>query len=173
MLKKITSSPVLLSLLLIIMGIVLVVWPSPVLSAVIALAGIGLILGGVIAVIGWFRNREASFVGYSRFGSGLLAIVAGIIITANPLKVASFFPVMIGIVILVTGIINMVQSFDLKKLGYQRWLIPFILALITIACGIAFITQPISALEIPVIAAGIMLIYDGLVSLWVSTRKWN
>ena len=63
MLKKITSSPVLLSLLLIIMGIVLVVWPSPVLSAVIALAGIGLILGGVIAVIGWFRNREASFVG--------------------------------------------------------------------------------------------------------------
>jgi uncharacterized membrane protein HdeD (DUF308 family) len=101
----------------------------------------------------------------------LLGIVAGIIITANPIKVASFFPVMIGVVILITGIINLVQSLDLRKMGYQRWGIPFILALVTILCGIAFITQPITALEIPVIAAGVMLIYDGLVSLWVCTRK--
>ena len=171
MLKRITSSPVLLSLLLIIMGIVLVVWPSPVISAVITLVGVGLMVGGVIAVIGWLRNRDTTVASYSRFGSGLLGIVAGIIITANPIKVASFFPVMIGVVILITGIINLVQSLDLRKMGYQRWVVPFILALVTILCGIAFITQPITALEIPVIAAGVMLIYDGLVSLWVCTRK--
>ena len=152
MLKKITSSPVLLSLLLIIMGIVLVVWPSPVISAVITLVGVGLMVGGVIAVIGWLRNRDTTVASYSRFGSGLLGIVA-------------------GVVILITGIINLVQSLDLRKMGYQRWGIPFILALVTILCGIAFITQPITALEIPVIAAGVMLIYDGLVSLWVCTRK--
>lgn len=171
MLKKITSSPTLLALLMIVFGLILVLWPSPVLSVVISLFGIGLIAGGVIIVSGWYRNRETSTpTGYSRVGLGLVAIVAGIIIFANPLKVASFFPIIIGIVILVTGLINLLKSLDQRKMGYSRWIISFLLALVTIICGLIFITQPISTLEIPVIAAGIIMIYNGAVSLWISSR---
>lgn len=170
MFNKITNSPALLSLLMIVFGIILVVWPSPVLSAVISLLGVGLIVGGVIAAVGWYKTRESTVLSYSRLGSGLIAIVAGAIILFHPLEVASFFPIAIGIVILVTGLINMVQALDLRKAGYPRWLVSFILSIVTIACGIVFVTQPISALEIPVIAAGIILIYDGVSSLWISTR---
>ena len=170
MLRRISTSQVLLAILMIVMGVILIVWPSPVLSVVISMLAVALILGGAISVIGWFRSGERNVVSYSRLGSGLIAVIAGILIFSQPLQVASLFPILIGMIILVTGIINVFQTLELKRAGYPRWLALLILAFITIICGIVFITQPISALEIPVIAAGIILVYDGVASLWIATR---
>ena len=171
MLRKLTESPVLLSILMIVFGIILVVWPNPVLSIALQLLGIALMIGGAISVIDWFRHRTNRWIDYTHLGGGLVAIVGGIVVLSNPLGIASIFPTLIGIIILVSGIINMVKALDLKKMGYRRWNISFVFALITVVVGLIFISQPMTALAIPLIAAGIMLIYDGAVSLWIATRR--
>ena len=171
MLKKIGNSPVLLSVLMIVLGIALVVWRNPVVEVVLTAVGIVLLIGSIISIIGWYRNRYTGWDGYTSLGGGILGVVAGIVVLSNPTGIASLFPVVMGFIILLTGIVNTGKALDLKKIGYPRWSTMFLLAVVTIIIGMIFITNPLSVLSAPILMAGLGLIYDGITSLMIVTRK--
>ena len=171
MLKRISESPVLLSIITIILGLVLIVWPNPVLELVIKVIGVCLLVSGVISVIGWWRHRDAGFNLYGRLALGIVSIIAGIVVLADPVGVASLFPVLMGIGILVNGLINGAKALDLKSLGYPRWPALAVMAVITIVVGLIFILRPDVVLTYQVVLAGLALIYDGITSLWIMTRS--
>lgn len=171
MFRKFGSSPVMVSLLMVLVGIVLIVWPKPVLSLVIQLLGAGLLLGGVISAIGWYRNRSSEWSSYTRLAGSIVSMLLGAIVLANPAGVASIFPTFVGVIVLVNGIVNAFKAMELKKAGYCQWGVSLLFAALTILVGFVFISQPMTALSIPVMLAGVMMVYNGLTTMWIVTRR--
>ena len=167
---RFSESPVLLSFLMILLGLVLILWPNPVLSLIITVLGIGLLAGGAIAVIGWFRHREEGFRLSGLLGGGIAALILGALAVSRPTGVASLFPVLMGVAIVVNGVINGARALELKSLGYGRWPVLLLMAVITIIAGTVFILQPEAVLASQIVLAGFVLVYNGLTSLWIMTR---
>src|SRR3954471_17416828 len=91
----------------IILGLVLLIWPEQTLLVFASLLGIGLILIGIARLAGAAASRDAA--GKSRVWravTGLIYIIAGIVVLANLHGTLRFLVWAVGTVWAVTGLIE-------------------------------------------------------------------
>ena len=67
----------LLSVLMIIVGLVLVLWPGGVMTTALAVVGIALLIGGIVCVVSWYRGRDQD-VSFLTLAQGILMAIGGI-----------------------------------------------------------------------------------------------
>lgn len=94
-------------------------------------------------------------------------------ILLKPESIMKAVPVIVGIIIVIHGINNAVQSVDLKKLGYGNWWIACLLGLATIVLGAVLIFKPFGVINTVTRVIGGFLIYDGLSDLWILSRLFK
>ena len=158
-----------LSILMIVIGIVLVLWPGHVMTTALKIIGVALLVGGVIAIVSWYRGRMRD-VSFLTLAEGLLLALCGIFVLAAPKLLISIVPVAVGIVVLLNGIINLAQALDQRREGYGRWSVSLALAVLTIVLGLLVVFNPFSTMEMLVMAIGIVIIYNGVSNLWIESR---
>ena len=159
----------LLSILMIVIGLILVLWPGHVMTTAVTILGIALLAGGVISILSWYRGRMKG-ASYATLAEGILLAVAGVVVLGSPRFLISIFPVFVGIVILINGIINLAQALDQKREGYARWTVSLALAVLTIVLGLLITFNPFSTMEMLVMAIGFVIIYNGVSNLWIESR---
>jgi uncharacterized membrane protein HdeD (DUF308 family) len=120
---------------------------SYLIACILIAAGITLIVsyGGSVFLTGFLST-------------GILAIILGIIIFIYPNSLAIIIPIVVGIWMITSSVVNMQMALSLRKAGYSNWLLAVILAIITIACGILIIINPNSGATALTEFFGIMLI---------------
>ena len=160
---------VLLSVLMIVIGLVLILWPGHVMTTTLRVLGIALLIGGVICAVSWYRGRMKG-VGFLTLAEGILLAVVGIVLLSAPKVLVSIVPVAVGIVVAVNGVINLAQALDLKREGYDRWPGSLALAVLTIVLGLLVVFNPFSTMEMLVMALGIVILYNGVSNLWIESR---
>lgn len=160
----------LFSLLMVVVGAVLFIWPGHTLELATKLVGFGLLAAGVIAGVQWYRDRHVVGSGYVNLAAGILMVALGIVVLSAPGLIVSILPVCVGVLTLVNGVVNLAQALDLKRAGYARWTVSFIMAVLTIVLGALIALNPFSTMEVLVMAIGIILIYNGLTNLWIGSR---
>ncbi len=151
------------SLLSIVLGIILLFFPSITIQVVCYLLGGLAILYGIGRVIRYARQGEAYpelFRGDLMIGLFLIAI--GLFIVFRIEFVAGFIPVIFGIALLASGIGGVQRSMDAKRAGYERWVALLLLAALTIALGLVLVLNPFASAQVAVAVIGASLIYDGL-----------
>ena len=163
------SNSIWLSILMIVIGLVLVLWPGHVMTTAMTVLGIALLAGGAISIASWYRGRTRG-ASYLTLAEGILMAIAGIVVLASPKFLISIFPVFVGIVILINGVINLAQALDQKKSGYARWPVSLALAILTVVLGLLIVFNPFSTMEVLVMAIGIVIIYNGASNLWIASR---
>ena len=159
----------LLSILMIVIGLVLVIWPGHVMTTALAILGVALLVGGVISIVSWYRGRGHD-AGFLTLAEGLLMAVAGIVVLSAPKFLISIVPVAVGIVVLINGVVNLAQALDQRREGYSRWTLSLALAVLTIILGLLVILNPFSTMEMLVMAIGVVIIYNGASNLWIESR---
>ena len=75
--------------------------------------------------------------------------------------------------IVVSGLINLGETFILSRSKYKKWWISLIIAVITIACGIFVINRALGLASLITRIAGGVLIFDGASHLWVTSRVYK
>lgn len=170
MLKKIKSNTVLSSGLCAALGVVLVLWPGLSIQLVCKAVGVVLIVCGLLRLISFFIEHDGSMYTQSNLVLGIIFAVVGIWIVANPGRVLSLIPIIVGILIVIHGISNLQQAITLCKSKYSRWWLALLLAVLTLGLGCLLIFKPFAAIDTVVMLIGLFLIYDGVSNIWIVSR---
>lgn len=99
--------------------------------------------------------------------AGILGIVAGIIVLAEPNIALSTLAVITGVFLLVDGIIETVWSVSWSLLGdgEQEWFLAILLAIATAIVGILLIRHPTHAVVAIALLLGFWLMINGMIRL--------
>jgi uncharacterized membrane protein HdeD (DUF308 family) len=147
----------------IILGVVLLVWPRETLLVFAALLGIGLILIGIARLVSAATGRGAAARSpVWRAASGLLYIVAGVVVLANLHGTLRFLVWAIGIIWVVSGLSEVMAGLGRPR-GEKSAAI--VIGLLNLAFGIILLVWPGATLVLLIWIAGIWLIALGLLQI--------
>ena len=152
MAKK-TNSELFSSVLYIIIGVLLAVFPSSALGWAMTIAGVVFVVSGVLDLIK--GNTKG----------GVISLIIGIAILVLGWTVASIVLLVLGILIAVKGVIALLDALKKSNKGIADLLFP----ILTIVVGLMLAFG--NALEIMVIIVGILLAVDGVVGLVAALKK--
>src|SRR5574344_1891929 len=137
-----------------IIGIMLIAYPDISIKVISYLVAASLLAAGITLIVSYSN----SYFLVNFLPAGILSILLGIIILIYPNSLAMVIPIVIGIWMITSAVINMQVSLSLKKVGYQNWIFPVIMAVITILCGLLIIVNPSTGAIALTEFSGIMLI---------------
>ena len=167
MLRKIKADVILSAILCIILGIVLFVYTAQATNLICTILALFLIVMGAGHIVTYLLNKNKNTV---RLICGIIVLVIGVWILANPAVVISLIPAIIGVILLLHGIEGIRLAVDTKQANDTAWISGLILSVITIIFGLVLIVRAFEAAQIAFKVVGIALIYDGVSKLFIVSR---
>ncbi len=165
--RRIKGSWLVTSLMCILIGLVFVIWPEMVANAAnYILGGIILIVGIIYLAMSFWSKQRNFLTGFGIIFSVVL-IVIGVFMLLKPEFVLSLFPMIVGGIIIIHGIIDLKRSIELASLKYKLWWIALIIAVATIGLGVLLVFNPFSAVTLAFRIIGVILIVDGVSDFWI------
>lgn len=161
---------VLLSVLMVVIGLILVIWPGTALRLAAQVLGVALLVAAVIFGISWYQDRHLAQRNDANLALAIVGGLLGIVVLIAPKAVISIIPWIVGLVILLNGVINLAQALDQRKAGDPRWIIALVLAVLTLILGLIILSNPFRALTAPVVVVGLVFLYNGVSNLWIESR---
>lgn len=168
--EKFSRNNTLLSILMLILGLLLFLWPGKTLELAATILGIALLAGAAVSFFSWYRDRHVVGAGYATLAIALVCLLAGIVVLAAPRGIVSLLPKLIGIAVLLNGILNLAQAAEMRNMGGIRWSSPLVMAVLTIAAGLFLILFSFSAMKAAVMVIGGIFIYNGASNLFIESR---
>jgi uncharacterized membrane protein HdeD (DUF308 family) len=167
--QKFSKNNVLLSIVMIILGLLLIIWPGKTLEVAAKILGIALLVGGVISCFSWYRDRHVYGGDYTTLAIGILCLVAGLVVFIAPHGVITLLPKIIGVGIAVNGVLNLAQAMEMRKMGSANWIGPVIMAALTVVAGLFLVFFSFSAMKAAVMVIGGVIIYNGVSNLLIES----
>lgn len=162
--KRAKTSGIILSAAIIILGILLMVFPTGSIEFVTTVIGIGMLVWGIGKLVGFFISRDVIAVRFDLAG-GLLLTLLGIFVMMNPAGLAGFVLSMTGIAILVDSIFKIQSALSAKRAGLPRWQAVLVPAIIACIGGVLIVFNPFGAARLLVRVIGISVIVSGITNL--------
>lgn len=166
-LKRAKMDVMVSAVMCIVFGIVLILWPDQIVNLACQTVGIILAVLGGIQIASYFINKSGNNL-YMILGLALFFI--GIWITMRPGSIQSLIFIIIGAAIFVHGIHDIKLAFETKKGGYTSWWWLFLMGIISTVFGVLCIVDCFGIISMAMTFVGIILIYDGISSLWIVSR---
>ncbi len=167
-LKSRKLSFLLASVLYIILGLVLLIWPGTAATVICYAFGTVLAVYGLVSIIAFFISRTGGFA--LELFLGIVAAAVGVFFLLQPRVVASFLPVAVGLFVIIDGLLNLKRALELRRLEYGRWYVTLLLSLLSVVLGLVVVFQPFLAAEALVMLIGAVFIYEGLSDLWAIVK---
>jgi len=149
------------AVIMVILGIVLVIWPHILGVMLCYLLGGALIVMGIFQLISFLRGERLGFYNKFVMMMGIVLVLLGIWICAQPRIVLSIIPVVVGIIVLIHGLMDIQYTLDIKKAGSEKWWIALIAAALTLIVGLLLVLNPFTVYEITMVLVGVAMLYDG------------
>ena len=123
--------------------------------------GVYIILHGIALIVLDFMSHNM-YVPFYGIMTGILSIIAGIIMLAMPNVLTTVFAIALGIWIILSSINVISISISVRK-GVPNWYRWLILGIIDLICGIIILFNPFaSSISIVVLAGIIMMIHSAI-----------
>lgn len=168
--KKMKANDLISSLIFVVIGLVLLIWPGTSTQVVCMVLGGVLLAYGVIQIVMYLFAKEKTLYHQGMLVLGIILSVIGAWILLKPEMIIAAVPVIMGIIIVMHGVHNIVQGLQLKGMDYEKWWIAFALGIVTVALGSILIYNPFSVVNTVVRVIGAFLIYDGISRIWIVSR---
>lgn len=176
-LKEMKRNAVITSVMYIIVGLILTFFPASTARTIgYAFATVILIVG--LSFLYRFIIKEAAytFVG-NELVIGTVLVLASIFVYARVDSVVSFIPVLLGIVVLVSGITKLQNAIGLQKMRYQGSTAVLAFAVLNIFFGIVLVFNPFSAVTTLIMLIGLGLVFSGVTDLittfWIAKNLYK
>ncbi|MBQ7378498.1 MAG: DUF308 domain-containing protein [Clostridia bacterium] len=143
------------SILYIVIGILLIVFPGEALNIAMTIAGIVFLVSGILELI------------KKNWAGGIISLVIGVAILVIGWLLTDIVMLVLGIFIAIKGIIALVQALGQKKKKVLAILFP----ILTIVVGLLLAFAWGSIMNIVMIVGGILLIVSGVLGLVGALKK--
>ncbi len=163
--KQFSKSYILVSALYVVLGAVLLAWPST--SVKMICYGLGfvmVVLGITYGIIYFTKDNLAGFLQMDLV-IGIICLAFGVFILLNPTFLSTVLPFAMGIILLLGAVVKVQSSFNMKRLKFAKWYVVLICALVIIGLGIVLLCNPFKEERHMILYIGICLIIDGLTNL--------
>ena len=149
-----------------ILGLMLIIGKKVIKDALYIVMAVGLIIAAVSGILGWWKEKSRSKDAIISLLGSLALLGIGLWIITNPTAFDTFLNVIIGLVLMITGVIWLVRGWKANKdiIMIVMGAIALILGLI-IACSNA-------ATSWVIVAEGIGLIYTAITG-FIGEKKFS
>lgn len=169
-LKRIKTNAIISSILYVLLGLALLLRPELSTTVLCTALGVVLILRGLSDILDFVFHRDGSLYYSLHLVGGIVLAAVGVWLVTRPTLIAVVIPRIIGVLILFHGLKDLGDALTLRKNKSPRALAAMILGLVTIALGALLVVNPFSAFATVVRIIGIVLIYDGVSDLWITSE---
>ena len=164
--EKLKKNWICSAILCILAGLVMLLWPGPVLEGLCYVMGGVAIASGVIRMVRYFKQEHSRPVIFqSDLIVGQFSLGLGIFMVSKPQTVMGLVPTLFAIVMIGFGIANILCSVDAKKAGFTRWGLLLALAIVSMLLGYVILLGPFATMAVTVSVIGACLIYEGVTEL--------
>ena len=148
-------------ILYIVVGLILILFPSITFRVISYLVAIVLILTGVIAIANYFTKAAENEFQKGGLALGLIAIAVACFLFVKPDTISALLPTVLSFGIILSGLLKLESAIALHKIKYKNWLAVLIASLVCIAYGIVLLLVP----DTLIIMLGIGIAFGGLTDL--------
>ncbi len=166
--KKLKPTAAFYGLICVIIGIIDLVNPEKMLNIIACALGISAIICGLVFIIVYVARDVKYNLNNNDFLSGLIAVVVGIVILIKWQQFMELVPIVLGVLIIVSGCIKLQDAIDLKKLDHPAFLMMLIVAIVFIIFGSILVANPFKSEIILMRIIGVSLIIAGMTDLFTS-----
>jgi uncharacterized membrane protein HdeD (DUF308 family) len=164
-----------LGLVAVVVGVLVVAWPSATVRVVAVLFGINLLVDGVMRVLQAVMTDDGGAGGRVLYGFlGVVSIALGVLCLRNILQTVEVLVLIAGLAWLVAGVIELVAG--LSSGPPRRWNADTVLALgsgaVAVVAGTVLLLYPKVSLAALVVLLGGSLVLYGAVSV-VGALRWR
>lgn len=163
--RAILGNFVIASIAYIVLGVFMVIKSQAVANGINDVFGVIMLIYGVINIIVFFINKDADENLFLELATGVIAIGLGVfsLVAQGLMQQILFYA--IGGVLLIDALVNIKRAVNLRYLGFPRWNIFLIAAIIGVLLGILCIVFYTVIPQSVVVFFGVSLIYEGVSSL--------
>ena len=131
--------------------------------------GAVLAAGGIVAAFLFWKDHEAMSRTLLLVMAAVM-LICGIVIILHPDELVKLIPTIMGVLAVMSGLINIGETFLLNRKKYGKWWISLIVAALKIAAGVFVIRNAFSLVSIITRLAGGVMVFSGCSDLWVLSR---
>lgn len=161
---EITNSIIIVSCLLVVLGCVLIVYPTMSLRTLGIMSAIYLLAHGITLILLEVRLSKI-FVPFENLISGVLSIVLSIVLLSRPEAASLLLTIVLGVWIIVSSINNIKVAIFFKKIKEFPSDLMILLGVLDIILGLFVIFNPFEAVISLTLYIGIMLIIHSIFNI--------
>lgn len=120
-LKQYKTWAIILSVLMMVLGIVMMIWPNVSAMAVCCLMGAICIATGVYELIRYFDLGVVGVLFRHDLLISILSIITGIVFLCHPLGALTILPIILGFYIIIAGVFSIQISTESRSFGISNW----------------------------------------------------
>lgn len=156
--KKNFTVSLIISILFVLIGLFLFIKPDTTIATISYILGGFLLLLGIISVIKYFRSDYGINPFDFDLVYGVLVIMGGMVLIINPTLLASIFPAILGVWIIINAVTKFQYFLLLKKMGIEDWKYTLLIAILTFIWGIILLINPLEAVLAVTQVIGVFII---------------
>lgn len=144
-----------------ITGLTVMIYAKGFNKFIVAIAGIGLLLYGLLHVIRYYQTEPKVAAQKQLLMKGLLFLSCGCFCAFRSnwfIAVLPSFAFLLGVGVFVVGLLKVQKAMDMIRLDQSRWYFAFIDAAVTLACSATVLNGPYATKKVFWILNGILLI---------------
>lgn len=150
---------------MVVLGIAILVNPIAAVETLVRIIGIILAIYGAVALVAAFLKGDPVKNNPGELGLGAITLVAGLIMAIIPGQLVSFVWTVIGIIVLVTGVLDVLEASDLRRMGSPLAAPATVSGVITALLGVVVIITPMFSLAVGMLFAAVALFVDGVTEI--------
>ena len=166
-LKLAKNGYIIMSVLFMVLGACLIIWPDCSMAVFCTAVGIMLIVYGLIKILGYFSRDIYCLAFQFDLAFGILLMAVGVILIARKNFAVDLIFSVFGILILADALFKIQMSVDAKRFGLALWWQILLVALVTGVIGVLVFIRPFEASAMMMVLVGFSILLEGILNLWV------
>lgn len=161
------TKPIILltGLVMVALGIAVLVNPIAAVEALVRIMGWIMAAYGVVTIVSAFMRGDPLQNARADLVLGVITLIPGLIMGVFPGQLVRFVWTIIGIIVLATGILDIIEAGDFRRVGSPLALPATISGVITALLGLVVIISPMFSMALGMLFAAVALIVDGLTEI--------
>lgn len=167
--NSIRSNLILQAIVLILFGAVLLAVPGITVLSIVYVSAFMIFIFGAFEVVTYAKARrdieEGQSIDRSPLIAGIIMLIVPFIMFILPQFIEGVVSILIGLLLVLSGALNCQRSFQIKRTGYNDWMISMVLSVVIIVLGVLLICNPFESAYLFIQIFGISLIFNGVADL--------
>jgi uncharacterized membrane protein HdeD (DUF308 family) len=160
--RKVVRNKIIMAVMSILFGILLIMAQSQAVEFIVRFAGWILLIAAAVFCIMYFTGGEVRDPG--RLVSAAITLLFGIILVNTPQIIVNFFPVLLGIVLIISSITNIAGLLSSLIRG-PFWITSLMLAFVSLVLGVVVLMNPTAFADFIILFTGFTFIVNGITDL--------